>query len=226
MLRTHSFGLATCALLVVTCSLNTAHAQRGGGGGMRMQSVSRVQLATLPEVESDTKLTADQKSLAKSLREKLDAKRAELMGGGGGGGGPNQEARQQLTKMTSELDNEFVAKLDDAQKKRFSGLLLQVNGVSAVLDSNISKELGLGEESVKKLQQVNQENQTARREAMQGGGGGNREEMMAKMRELNEKADNALLAVLSDAEKKKMEELKGSKLEIDTAPLRPRRPQQ
>jgi len=36
-----------------------------------LQNVSRVQLATLSEVESDTKLTADQKSLAKSLKKKL-----------------------------------------------------------------------------------------------------------------------------------------------------------
>lgn len=222
MLRTRLFGWATCALLVFTCAINT-HAQQRGGG-MRMQSVSRVQLATLSEVESDTKLTADQKSLAKSLKEKLDAKRAEAMGGGGGGG-PNQEARAAMAKMSTELDTEFAAKLDDGQKKRFSGLLLQVNGVSAVMDEQISKELGLNEDTVKKLKEVNQENMTARREAMQSAQGGSREEMMEAMRKLNEKSDAALLAVLSDAEKKKLEELKGSKLEIDTAPLRQRRPQ-
>lgn len=221
MLRTRLFGWATCALLVLTCAIDT-HAQQRGGG-MRMQSVSRVQLATLSEVESDTKLTADQKSLAKSLKEKLDAKRAEIMGGGGGGGGgANQEARAAMAKMSAELDTEFAAKLDDGQKKRFSGLLLQVNGVSAVMDEQISKELGLNEDTVKKLKEVNQENMTARREAMQGV---SREEMMEAMRKLNEKSDAALLAVLSDAEKKKLEELKGSKLEIDTAPLRQRRPQ-
>ena len=226
MLRSQQFGWAACALLVFTCSWNTAHAQRGGG--MRMQNVSRVQLATLSEVESDTKLTAEQKSLAKSLKEKLDAKRGELMGGGGGGGGggANQEARTQLSKFTSELDTEFAAKLDDAQKKRFNGLLLQVNGVSAVMDAQISKELGLSEETIKKVREVNQENATARREAMQSAQGGNREEMMEAMRKLNEKADASLMAALSDAEKKKVDELKGTKLEIDTAPLRPRRPQQ
>lgn len=218
MLRSPQFGWAACALLVLTCSMNTAHAQRGGG--MRMQQVSRFQLATLSEVESDTKLTADQKSLAKSLKEKLDAKRAEM---GGGGGGPSQEAREQLAKFTAESDAEFAGKLDDAQKKRFNGLLLQNNGVAAVLDAQISKELGLGEDTVKKLREVNRDNQTARREAMQAAQGGNREEMMENMRKLTEKSDAALLAVLSDAEKKKMEELKGTKLEIDMAPLRPRR---
>ena len=221
MLRSPQFGWAACAFLVLTCSINTAHAQRGGG--MRMQQVSRFQLATLSEVESDTKLTADQKSLAKSLKEKLDAKRAE-MGGGGGGGGPSQEAREQMAKFTAESDAEFAGKLDDAQKKRFNGLLLQTNGVAAVLDAQISKELGLGEDTIKKLREVNRENQAARREAMQAAGqGGNREEMMENMRKLTEKSDAALLAVLSDAEKKKMEELKGAKLEIDMAPLRQRR---
>ncbi len=222
MLRSQQFGWAACALMVLTCSMNTALAQRGGAG-MRMQAVSRVQLATLSEVESDTKLNADQKSLAKSLKEKFDAKRAEMFTGGGGGGG-NQEARAQLTKLTTELDTEFAAKLDDAQKKRFNGLLLQVNGVSAVMDPDIAKELGLSEESQKKLKDVNQENMNARREAMQGAGG-DREAMMEAMRKLNEKSDAALLAVLSDAEKKKLEDLKGTKLEIDTAPLRQRRPQ-
>lgn len=220
MLRTRLFGWATCALLVFTCTIDT-HAQQRGGG-MRMQSVSRVQLATLPEVESDTKLTADQKSLAKSLKEKLDAKRAEMRGGGGGGGAALQEAMRAVADLTKQLDTEFTAKLDDGQKKRFSGLLLQVNGVSAVMDEQISKELGLNEDTVKKLKEVNQENMTARREAMQGV---SREEMVEAMRKLNEKSDAALLAVLSDADKKKLDELKGSKLEIDTAPLRQRRPQ-
>lgn len=224
MLRTQQFGWAACALLVFTCSWNTAHAQRGGG--MRMQNTARVQLATLPEVESDTKLTAEQKSLAKSLKEKLDAKRAEMRGGGGGGGGGGQDARAALTKLTNEVDAEFAAKLDDAQKKRFNGLLLQVNGTAALMDEQVSKELALSEGTVKKLKEVNQENQTARREAMQAAQGADREEMMATMRKLTEKSDAALLAVLSDAEKKKMEELKGNKLEIDMAPLRPQRPQQ
>lgn len=217
MLRSPSLSLAASALLVLACSLNPIFAQRGGG--MRLPNVSRVQLATLPEVAADTKLTDDQKTHAKSLKDKLDAKRGELMSGGG----QNQEARAQLTKYTSELDTEFTAKLDDTQKKRFNGLLLQVNGAVAILDSAISQELGLSNESIKKLRQVNQENQAARREAMQSSNG---EERMAKIRELNEKADSALLAVLSDAEKKKMEELKGAKLEIDTAPLRPGRRQQ
>lgn len=220
MLRSRLFGWATCALLVFSCSLDT-HAQQRGGG-MRLQSVSRVQLATLPEVEADTKLTADQKSLAKSLKEKIDAKRAES---GGGGGGPNPEARAAMVKLSAELDTEFAAKLDDGQKKRFSGLLLQVNGVSAVMDEQISKELGLSDDTLRQLRQVSQENVTARREAMQAVQGGSREEMMEAMRKANEKSDAALLAVLSDAEKKKLDELKGSKLEIDTAPLRPRRPQ-
>ncbi len=222
MLRTPQLGWAACALVAMTCSMNSAHAQRGGG--MRNQNVSRVQLATLPEVEADTKLTADQKSLAKSLYEKLDAKRAEIFSGGGGGGG-NPEARTQWSKVTTELDSELVAKLDDAQKKRFNGLLLQVNGTIAAIDSHISKDLGLSDDTLKKLREVNQENQNARREAMQQAQGGNREEMMETMRKLSEKADAALLAVLSDAEKKKLEELKGSKLDIDMAPLRPRRQQ-
>ncbi len=130
-----------------------------------------------------------------------------------------------MVKLSAELDTEFAAKLDDGQKKRFSGLLLQVNGVSAVMDEQISKELGLSDDTLKKLRQVSQENMTARREAMQSVQGGSREEMMEAMRKANEKSDAALLAVLSDAEKKKLDELKGSKLEIDTAPLRPRRPQ-
>lgn len=222
MLRTQQFGWAACTLLILTCTLSTAHAQRGGG--MRLQNYTRVQLATLPEVESDTKLNADQKSLAKSLKEKLDAKRAEMRGGGGGGGG-GQEARAAMAKLNTELDTEFAAKLDDAQKKRFNGLILQVNGVAAVLDEQVSKELGLSEDTLKKLKDVNQENQKAARDAMQAAQG-DREAMMEAMRKVTETSNAALLAVLSDAEKKKVEDLKGSKLEIDTAPLRPRRPQQ
>lgn len=193
---------------------------------MRMQPVTRVQLATLPEVQTDTKMTDEQKKLAASLKEKLDAKRAEMRQAGGGGGGGGGAGRGEMAKLNAELDGELVAKLDDTQKKRFSGLLLQTNGPAALTDAEVAKSLGLSSETVEKLKKVNEENMAARREAMQAAQGGGQEEMMAAMTKFNEKSNTALLGVLSDAEKKTMEELKGTKLEIDMAPLRPRRPQQ
>ena len=105
-------------------------AQRGFGG---QQTRTRFELATLPEVQADLKLNDDQKKLAADQLAKQREKRAALVpaggaggGGGGGAGGAGFAAMQtEITKMNTELEAAFVAKLDDAQKSRMHGLIAQ-----------------------------------------------------------------------------------------------------
>jgi hypothetical protein len=204
-------------LMLLALPADIALAQRGGGGFGRTQTRARYELATLPEVQADLKLSDDQKKLASDLL----AKGRERAGGGGGGGGADFAAMMaERAKMMAEFDAQFVAKLDDAQKSRLNGLLAQVNGAASLLDTAIASAMKLSEEQNAKLKSVNDSNRSARRDAMAGFQDKSPEERQELTTKLAEKENGALLAVLSDEQKKKFEEFKGASLKIDTAPLR------
>jgi hypothetical protein len=225
MLLSRRSSLVFGALTVLMLTADVAFAQRGGGGGFgRMQNTrARFELATLPEVQNELKLNDDQKKLASELLAK-SRERSGRGGGGGGGGAPDFAAMMaERAKQTAEWDSQFVAKLNDAQKGRLNGLIAQVNGAASLLDSAIATAVGLKEEQVAKLKSVNESNAAARREAMSGLRDKSPEEMREAMTKMQEKDNAALLAVLTEENKKKFEEVKGASLTIDTAPLRQNR---
>ena len=128
-----------------------------------------------------------------------------------------------MTKLNAELDATFVGKLDDAQKMRLNGLIVQVNGAASLLDSAIAKAVEVTEEQTGKLKAAVEASRAARREAMQNV---SQEDRPAAVAKLAESESKALLALLTEPQVKKYESLKGSALTIDQAPLRPaRRPQ-
>ncbi len=233
-------SLAFCGLLVCATTAEVTYAQRGGagGGGGRgcfggQQTRTRFELATLPEVQADLKLNDEQKKLAADQLAKQREKRAALVpaggagGGGGGGGGAGFAAMQaEITKINTELEAAFVAKLDDAQKSRMHGLIVQVNGAAALLDPDIAKALDVNEEQLGKLKSANDANRTARREAMQGFQDMSPEQRTEATAKLTATESKSLMGLLTEAQVKKLETLKGAALTIDQTPLRPtRRPQ-
>ena len=232
-------SLAFFGLLVCATTAEVTYAQRGGagggGGGGRggfggQQTRTRFELATLPEVQADLKLNDEQKKLATDQLAKQREKRAALApagGGGGGAGGAGFAAMQtEITKMNTELETAFVAKLDDAQKSRMHGLIAQVNGATALLDPDIAKALEVNGEQLGKLKSANDANRTARREAMAGFQDMSPEQRTEALAKLTASESKSLMGLLTEAQVKKLETLKGAALTIDQTPLRPtRRPQ-
>ncbi len=214
MTFTRQLSWAFCGLLVVTWSADLASAQQRGGGMRGQQSRTRYELSTLPEVQSELKLSDDQKKLATDLLAKQREKRASSNQGN------FQAMREELAKMNAEFDAQFVATLNDTQKARMNGLLAQVNGAASLLDPEIAKSLKLSDELITKLKAANQSNLAARREAMQGLQDLSQEQRQEKMTNLATSESKALLAVLSEEQVKKFEELKGPALTIDQSPLR------
>jgi hypothetical protein len=208
------FILPVCVVmscLVVADALQAQ--QRGSGRGT--QSRARYELATLPEVQADLKLDAEQKKLADELLAKGREKRQSLQQAGN-----YQAMRAEVGKLNVELDGQLSSKLDDTQKARLHGIYLQVNGPAALLDSDIAKALDLSEEQKAKLNSVNEENQAARRRAMQRGQDSSQEERRAAAEKLTADSNKAFMDVLTDDQKKKMESIKGASLTIDQTPLR------
>lgn len=230
MLRIKQLSLAFVGLLSCMSFVEVAYAQGGGGGrgpGRGQQTRTRFELATLPEVQSELKLTDEQKKLASEQLAKLREKQAAMApaGGGGGGGAAMQAARAEMQKMGVELDATFSAKLDDAQKTRMNGIIAQVNGAASLMDSAIAKALEITDEQSAKLKAANDANQAARREAMAGMQNMSQEERAEAMTKMATEQTKTLMAVLSETQTKKLETLKGAALTIDMAPLRPARRQ-
>lgn len=209
---------AVVGLCLVSMLSSVSLAQRGGFGGRGAQTRARYELATLPEVQAELKLTDEQKKLAADLLAKQREKRQSF-----GQGGDFQAMRTEMAKMNTEFDAEFTGKLDDTQKARMHGLIAQVNGAAALLDAAISKALQINDEQTKKLKAVNEANMAARREAMSGLQDSTPEQRQEAMTKLAEKENKSLLAEITEDQKKKFEELKGAALTIDQSPLRPTR---
>jgi hypothetical protein len=236
MLRIRQLSLALVGLLSCLSSVEVTYAQGGGGRGQGPgrgpQSRMRFELATLPEVQSELKLTDEQKKLASEQLAKLREKQAAMAPGGGGGGagaGGGASMLAEMQKMRAELDAAFSAKLDDAQKTRMNGLIAQVNGAASLMDSEVAKALEITDEQTAKLKAANEANQAARLEAvqkaMQNGQNMSREERAEAMNKMATEQNKTLLAVLTETQTKKLETLKGAALTIDMAPLRPARRQ-
>jgi len=227
MLRIKQWSLAVVGLLSCISTADFAYAQGGGGGGRGpargQQTRMRFELATLPEVQSELKLTDEQKKLASEQLAKMREKQASMTPGGGGAGGG--AARAEMRKMGGDLDDTFSSKLDAAQSARMHGIIAQVNGGAALMDAAIAKALGITEEQSAKLKAANDASQAARREAMQGAQDMSQDERAAAMTKLATEQTKSLMAVLTETQTKSFETLKGTELKIDMAPLRPARRQ-
>jgi hypothetical protein len=183
---------------------------------LAQQARTRLELTSLTEVQNELKLTDEQKKLVGELL-------AKFREGAPANGQVDKEARAARVKQVAKLNTELVEKLTDAQKTRLNGLLIQVNGAVAAIDPVIAKALQLSPDELAKLRSANQANQTARRQSADGQKDLKPKERQEAMKKLLAKEGEALMALLTEDQKKKLEELKGMPLTIDQAPLRARR---
>ena len=220
MFRSQQLLWMVCGLAIFTLNISLADAQQRGRGTRGQQTRTRFELATLPEVQTELKLTDEQKKLATDLLAKQREKRQEL-----GQEAFSPEGRQEMTSFNTSSDAAFTAKLDETQRSRFNGLLVQVNGSATLLDPEIAKSLKLSDDEISKLKSASQSNQAARREAFQGLQDLSEEQRAEAIKKVTDKESESLLAILNSEHKKAFEDLKGKPLTIDQAPLRTRRNQ-
>src|SRR5262245_26717840 len=138
--------------------------------------------------------------------------------GGGNFQPPTPEQMAEFEKQRLERTREEKAKLAEIllpnQLKRLNEIFVQVNGVAALQDEEIAKELGISDAQKAKLTEVRAANQEAigamMRELFQGGGGGgDRDANRAKIDEARKAGDAKVLAVLTADQQKKFEVMKG-----------------
>jgi hypothetical protein len=159
------------------------------------------------------------------------------------------EFREKMAAQTKKLNEKYQPKLDKAvdkaQFERIKQIQRQLAGIMALRSKDVAEVLALSDDQQKQIAAVF----TANQEEMQklfprggfggrggpggaGGAGGENNEadeterrerfqkMQEQMQKLNEDRDTKLMAVLSDEQKTKFEELKGNPFDI--ALLRPR----
>jgi hypothetical protein len=187
---------------------------RGGAG-----STSRVELASLAEVQSELSLSDEAKQLVETLNDEMREQRRELFQGGGGFG-DFAAMREKMQTIENDATAKLTEKLTEEQNGRLTEVYVQVNGANALSDQQVQSKLSLTEEQTKKLDDAREENAQAMRDFFQDMQDMSRDERRQASEEMREEGEERLLAVLTDEQRTSFEQMKGETLEIDMSQLR------
>jgi Spy/CpxP family protein refolding chaperone len=208
-------SLAVAGVAIAFLMAEVAAAQRGGGRGFggRGGMISAVALASNETVESELKLTEEQKQQIEEIR---DSMREEMQGLRDQDGGSRREAMEKINQDTAA---KLAEVLDDEQEKRLAGIMIQVDLATALNQPYVLAQLNLTDEQQTKLEDAADANRRAMRDAFQEIGDLSREERRAKMEEVRTTAEKNLTDALTTEQQAKLEELKGEPVDIDRRDL-------
>ncbi len=186
---------------------------RGGGGfmGGMMGPITAGRAIGAKEVQDALKLTDDQKTKIEKINDDSRKAGRELFQGGP----PDMDKMVELSNDTSKKIEES---LEPEQQKRLVGILIQLNGPTAVADPAVAKELNITDDQKKALRQVRldarSEGEKLRDE------NGSREDRQKKIQEIQDDVSKKILAALTSDQQAQLESLKGDKVEVDKSQLR------
>ena len=212
--------VVSVSLALLVAMSQYAEAQRRGG---RFGGVSRVQLASLDEVQEELKLTGEQKENAADLNEKLRSDIRDAWQAARDAGGGFASVGEKLQKMRQEASAKFVKVLEEPQQSRLGEIFVQVNGARALSDRDVNAALKLTDEQNQKLKDVTADGGEAIRDAFEDLRDVSREERREKFAELREKTDEQRLAVLTKEQTDAFKKMEGEEIELDLSPLFRRR---
>jgi Spy/CpxP family protein refolding chaperone len=230
--------LAAAALLAAVVASAPAIAQRtngfrgfggGIGGGLGGGFGGGVNgLLQIEEVRKELKLTEEQWAQVQKIMEEARAARDQ-------DGGLNfrslqddpeaerekkfVEFREKAEKRSQETQAKVKEVLLPKQVERLQQLALQRQGARALASEDVQGKLGFSDDQKKKIASIQQSQFERMRIAFRRGPNqeGNVEETRAQAR----KAEADMLAVLTDEQKKKLEEMKGEPFEFPQLRLGP-----
>jgi Spy/CpxP family protein refolding chaperone len=234
--------LTVCAAaLALTAATAWAQPGRGPGGpggpmgGMFGGQNMGLMLLANAQVQKELELVDDQKAKLKELGDKLQADMREAFQGFRD---LSQEERQKKMEELRKKGEERVASLQKEvdkillphQQKRLKQIRFQVLGDRALSDAEVIKELGITDEQKSKMEAIAKESGDAMRKLFEGVRDLSQEERQAKMEELRGKMDQArkdtqekVQAILTDAQKAKLKDMKGAEFKLDMRQMFPGR---
>jgi hypothetical protein len=194
------------AILATAVLTGSAYAQRQGGFGRFGGGGGAGQLLRMAEVQTELKLTDDQKTKIATF---LESQRGQGRGQGGGQGLSPEERAQRRAEQRAKETEELKKILNEDQMKRLKQLQLQRQGMAALAETEVQSELKLTADQKSKVEAALQEQRQAMRDAFQDGGG-DPQAARAKMEELRKKTNEKLEALLTEEQKSQWKAMLGA----------------
>lgn len=222
-------AIATLLITPLVAQAQGGGQGRGGGGGfgqrggmMMGAGQSNLQLLQRADVQADLKLTADQKAALAKIQEDqraaMQARFQEMRNNGGGGGQFDPEAlRAEMEKMQKEQDAAVDKIVSTEQKARLKQISFQMRGNRVLMDKDVQKELGLDKDQIRKIEDLQANQQKAMQEVMQRMQNGeiDRTEIQAINEKNNKILDEELMKIPNDDQKAKLKEMQGPEFKRD-----------
>jgi hypothetical protein len=214
MLRRGFLGLMLAAFLLMAVN-GAASAQRGGGFGQRGGFGGGLALLRTPEVQKELKMTPEQISKVDAKQQEVGEAMQQLFQSAGNPQDMTAEERAKFQARVQEVQAKAVNDIltDEAQRKRFRQLELQQQGGNALTRKEVADELKLTDDQKKKIGDLQQEANQARRDAMQGirdMSPEERQKAMAKLQDMQKATTEKQVGVLTDAQKAQWKEMQGA----------------
>jgi hypothetical protein len=225
-------SLLVVGVVLVAASVATvASAQPGGGGGfgggmgmgmgmmgggmMGGGATSVVQLLGMPTVQTELKLTDEQKTKVTEVQDSMRTKMQEAMSGIDFQGMMNMspeertkaqaDMRKKTEPVTKDADEQAIKVLTPEQVDRVKQLQLQREGAAALSREEVAKKLGLKDDQIEKIKKL----QETLSQPPQFDPNGDMQAQMQKMRDDRAKAQKDILAVLTEEQTTKWKEMQG-----------------
>ncbi len=216
MIRVRSLMVVSLTFVLAAAFAAEAQAQRSGGS-----RGSLLGLLGIEQVQQELKLDDEAVAKVQGLREKIRGEMTEQYSAIR----EIEDREKRLAKYT-ELRDEYDQKAREGlrgvlareQMIRLYQIRLQVRAVVDSLENSyVARRLELTDEQKQKLAKIKKDGQAKRSELFAGMREASDEQRRAafeKYRKLRTEADEQALGVLTDAQKKSLEEMKGKKIEL------------
>ena len=195
---------------------------RGGGGSMfggRGGGDMTMTLLRVEAIRTELEISPDQEEALTKMQEQGRAERPD-----GDFRNMSEEERTEfftkMRKQAEERNTKMKEQLEEVlfpeQLERLQEINIQLQGIAALRNEDVAKELKITEAQKKELEEVQAGMMEKMREGMRElfTGGGGREGMREKIEEMRNDMEGDVLAVLTSEQKKKFEEMKGKKFEM------------
>lgn len=197
--------LAAC-IAVLTTTLLSAQVPGPGGpaptGPPPMGPPSPMMLIGQKVVQDELKLSADQRKKVGDLRTRAMRAMQRLRGQ------PPDKIGEKMQEITRESEKELAGIFNADQARRFKEIALQQQGIQALAQPDVAKEVGLSDEQQKKVKDACESGQKERAKLFQGRPG--TPEMMRKaMEKITKATSDQIFEILTTEQKTQWEKMKG-----------------
>lgn len=188
------------------------------GGGM-MGGMSKGSLLAREQVQTELKLTQEQKDKLTEVRRSSAPARGDFKNYKNLSEDEKKTRQEEAKKAAAESWKKMEAVLKPEQLTRLNGIFLQTALPQALKDEAIAKELKLSADQTKKIDEALQWGQDEQRKLFQGGAGGRDADARKKMQEdrqkIQKETDAKVLAVLTADQKAQCEKMKGAEFKLE-----------